>query len=367
MRKKNKPNMLIRYIKLKVKVATLALLAKFLPFILFFLAIYFAIMIIFEILFFGPIQADKDTLDEDELQLRNMIVEQLEYHNANDDSDDNMNPNWYELYTIMMFFEMSDATEITEELVSRVIEELKSTFTYKDSIVIIEHKIVSEDDENDYEWVVVSEETEQLLVEAVTLRGHFVLHYEEVVTEVDGIRTTRQEFANQEQIGEGYGLLRGFLDAEFDLDDYDLDWYVEFVIESSTGFHDNSYNDMWLAENPDFDFSIFENTNIGWPLPPQFTHISSHYGPRRHPIHGGWSFHDGIDLPAPQNTDVLAPVDGIIIRTFSTSANGNTIILRDSQFDFLFLHLHVIEVEPGQEVRKGQRIGRSWDNRLVYW
>lgn len=94
-----------------------------------------------------------------------------------------------------------------------------------------------------------------------------------------------------------------------------------------------------------------------WPLPPEYTYISSSYGYRIHPITGAYSFHNGLDIPAPQNTDVLSVVNGIVVNVYYTSINGNTIVVRDSNHDYLYLHLYKTDVVVGQEVQAGQRIG----------
>ena len=46
-----------------------------------------------------------------------------------------------------------------------------------------------------------------------------------------------------------------------------------------------------------------------WPLP-GYSDISSNFGERFHPIKKVNSFHDGIDIPAPQGTEVVSPGSG---------------------------------------------------------
>ena len=59
-------------------------------------------------------------------------------------------------------------------------------------------------------------------------------------------------------------------------------------------------------------------------------------------------------------------VNGIVVDIFYTSICGNTVVVRDSENDYLFLHLYKIDVSVGQEVSAGERIRWSWNNRKVY-
>ena len=36
---------------------------------------------------------------------------------------------------------------------------------------------------------------------------------------------------------------------------------------------------------------------------------------------------------------------------------GNTVVIRDKTYDYIFMHLHSVDVEINQEISEGQHIG----------
>ncbi|WP_052356551.1 peptidoglycan DD-metalloendopeptidase family protein [[Clostridium] dakarense] len=95
-----------------------------------------------------------------------------------------------------------------------------------------------------------------------------------------------------------------------------------------------------------------------WPLQ-SYTEISSPFGERVHPITGEVKFHRGIDIPAPQNTDILSSDDGIVI--FSGSQNGYGNVVKIKHFDgkkTVYAHNTSNVVKEGDIVKKGQVIAK---------
>lgn len=95
-----------------------------------------------------------------------------------------------------------------------------------------------------------------------------------------------------------------------------------------------------------------------WPIE-NYRYISSAYGYRIHPITKKISFHNGIDIPAPKNTSVLASDDGIVI--FVGYKNGYGNVVEIEHFDSkktLYAHNNNIVVNKGQVVKKGQVIAK---------
>lgn len=109
-----------------------------------------------------------------------------------------------------------------------------------------------------------------------------------------------------------------------------------------------------------------------WPLE-SYTTISSQFGNRIHPISGVYKFHKGIDIPAPENTDILASDDGIVM--FSGTKNGYGNVVKIKHFDgkeTLYAHSIYNLVKSGDIVRKGQVVskvgstGNSTGNHLHF-
>lgn len=95
-----------------------------------------------------------------------------------------------------------------------------------------------------------------------------------------------------------------------------------------------------------------------WPLP-TYTQISSPFGERIHPITNEQSFHKGIDIPAPQYTDIISADDGIVI--FSGEQNGYGNVVKIKHFDgkkTVYAHNTSNIVKEGDVVRRGQVIAQ---------
>lgn len=95
-----------------------------------------------------------------------------------------------------------------------------------------------------------------------------------------------------------------------------------------------------------------------WPLI-GYTDLSSPYGMRMDPFSEQQDFHDGIDIPAPRGTPVLAIRDGTVqFASEDSGGYGNLIrIQHDNKVQSLYGHLSVIGVKSGQRVHQGEMIG----------
>ncbi|MBE3595206.1 MAG: peptidoglycan DD-metalloendopeptidase family protein [Candidatus Carbobacillus altaicus] len=114
---------------------------------------------------------------------------------------------------------------------------------------------------------------------------------------------------------------------------------------------------------------------LAWPLPTQYTTISSPFGPRVHPITKKQSFHSGIDLPAPDGTTIYAAESGKVILAEYYGGYGNTVIIdHGAGMSTLYGHIRPggIKVKAGQVVERGQKIaevgttGLSTGNHLHF-
>ena len=113
-----------------------------------------------------------------------------------------------------------------------------------------------------------------------------------------------------------------------------------------------------------------------WPLPGDFS-ITSPFGYRTDPITGEVSFHDGVDIAAPEGTAILAAADGVVVTANRTDSWGGSygyyvLIQHDETYETLYAHCSEVLVKAGQEVEQGDVIalvgstGNSTGNHLHF-
>lgn len=104
------------------------------------------------------------------------------------------------------------------------------------------------------------------------------------------------------------------------------------------------------------DFSpVFLTIKIARPI--EKGHISSYFGYRVSPITQKYSLHNGIDIPANENTKIYAVYDGIIEKAEYNSVNGNYIVIKHSgSLKTTYNHCNKLLVQKGDRVKKGECI-----------
>jgi len=99
-----------------------------------------------------------------------------------------------------------------------------------------------------------------------------------------------------------------------------------------------------------------------WPVPPSST-VSSGFGIRMHPVFRVMRQHNGIDIPASHGANVVASDSGVVTISAYNSNYGNYVVISHGNVNgvsmtTLYAHLSSRSVREGQEVTKGQVIGR---------
>ena len=111
---------------------------------------------------------------------------------------------------------------------------------------------------------------------------------------------------------------------------------------------------------------------IGLPLLEQFK-TSRAYGYNLDPFTHALSLHEGLDFPAPKNTNILATADGVVTQAKDATGYGLMVEIKHSNgFVTRYGHASKLLVKQGQEIKKGDVValvgstGRSTGNHLHY-
>ncbi|MGD2052642.1 MAG: peptidoglycan DD-metalloendopeptidase family protein [Gammaproteobacteria bacterium] len=103
----------------------------------------------------------------------------------------------------------------------------------------------------------------------------------------------------------------------------------------------------WTTNYPDIDFI--------WPVTGE---ISSIFGLRRFFNEQERNPHNGLDIAAPEGTDIRVTADGTVIEAGDFFFSGNMIYVDHGQgLISLYAHLSRIDVKPGDVLRRGDILG----------
>ena len=119
---------------------------------------------------------------------------------------------------------------------------------------------------------------------------------------------------------------------------------------------------MWFQEPGQkggyfgFDGQSKRTTYLNSPL--EFSRVSSGYGMRFHPIHGGQRAHLGVDFAAPTGTPVRTVGDGVVSFAGWQGGYGNIVVVQHANDQqTAYAHLSRIDVRKGEKVAQGEFIG----------
>lgn len=107
--------------------------------------------------------------------------------------------------------------------------------------------------------------------------------------------------------------------------------------------------------------SLSQTWGEGWTWPSSATRINSGFGPRVNPITGAvGQVHRGVDIGAPEGTEVLATEAGLVTFAQWTDSSGNTIeVVHAHGWTSRYAHLSRLDVSAGQTVLRGESMGLS--------
>jgi len=150
----------------------------------------------------------------------------------------------------------------------------------------------------------------------------------------------------------------------------EYEWHILYVILESRSFTEVITARMDEEQTERFDLLMLTKGNrqhlqspfgFNW-LP----FVSSLYGYRIHPIHGGLSMHWGIDIALPEGTPILSGQNGTVIFAGNAGGYGLLVVIDDGEgLVSRYAHCSFIYVSVGQEVSAGDviaRVGNTGDS-----
>lgn len=162
------------------------------------------------------------------------------------------------------------------------------------------------------------------------------------------------------QVGIGGSMVevRGDMDYLVPTVDPDLAGLTAKLDALSRGLKLEQISYEELRDNIKNDMARLRHTPSMMPI--KDGHYSSRFGQRRHPYTRKREFHHGLDISADSGTRVRATADGKVISTrFDRNLGLYIKIDHGNGFKTLYGHLRTFGVEPGQQVQRGEVIGRS--------
>ena len=104
---------------------------------------------------------------------------------------------------------------------------------------------------------------------------------------------------------------------------------------------------------------VYNGPALVWPCPVSYT-ITSHFGYRTSPTAGASSYHKGVDISCPMNSQVIAAQSGTVIYAAYYGSGGNAVMIdHHNGMVTQYFHLSSYAVGVGQTVTAGQVIAYS--------
>lgn len=165
---------------------------------------------------------------------------------------------------------------------------------------------------------------------------------------INALKKTEAEFRRIFSLGSKEKILENIQPGDTgSLDMEALREQIKKTMDTVTGIREylRTQKDIYLA------------TPKGWPLPGR---ITSYFGKRENPLHGGDDFHSGIDISASSGTPVKATADGVVSFSGWSGGSGNLVVIEHGLgYSTFYAHNKSILVKIGQHVKRGDIIAYS--------
>ncbi|MFN3479212.1 MAG: M23 family metallopeptidase [Thermodesulfovibrionales bacterium] len=172
--------------------------------------------------------------------------------------------------------------------------------------------------------------------------------FNELRATINALKRTEAEFRRLFSLGSKEKILENLQPGDTgSLDIEALREQIKKTMDTVTGIREylRTQKDIYIA------------TPRGWPLPGR---ITSYFGKRENPLHGGDDFHSGIDISASSGTPVKATADGVVSFSGWSGGSGNLVVIEHGLgYSTFYAHNSSNLVKVGQQVKRGDIIAYS--------
>lgn len=86
--------------------------------------------------------------------------------------------------------------------------------------------------------------------------------------------------------------------------------------------------------------------------------VTSGFGPRSAPVEGASTFHNGIDIGAPLNAPIVAPLDGVVQKIYNAGMGGKQLLIKHGDWTtgYADLNGYAAGLTEGNTVQQGEVI-----------
>ena len=134
--------------------------------------------------------------------------------------------------------------------------------------------------------------------------------------------------------------------------------YTTVPPETSAPSNGSSTNGSTGSDSGNSSSNGGSSASSGWLMPCSYTKLTSPFGNRESPTAGASTYHQGVDLAAPQGTPVYATRAGrVTVAGYGSAAGYYVSINHLDGYSSMYMHLNNYVVSSGQTVSAGQLIG----------
>lgn len=173
----------------------------------------------------------------------------------------------------------------------------------------------------------------------------------------ESMSTQQQRLSDFENaINQNQAAYEEKLDYMESLKQDEADWTATYNYNKQQEEALNAELEEYLAELQRKSQSVYVGGYIGLPLPEGVWYVSSEQGWRD--LYGVQDYHLGIDLAAPNGSDVYAANAGTVLKSEYHYSYGNYVLIdHGGGISTLYAHMSECQVYAGQKVEAGQLVG----------